>query len=132
MTTEKIAIPSNSPGGLESIMSDHFGHCDIFTVLTIQGNEVVAVATVDNVAHQAGSCLAPVGLLVETGVNSIFVGGMGKRPLAGFMEAGINVFWTGRSPKPAIKELVDELCNGKRQPMELTQVCTGGGNCHKH
>jgi predicted Fe-Mo cluster-binding NifX family protein len=117
MTSEKIAVPSNAPGGLDSLMSDHFGHCDLFTILTIQGNEVVAVSTVENVAHGAGGCLAPIGLL---------------RPLAGFQEAGINVFWLARSPKPAIKELVAELCTGKRQPMALSQVCKGHGDCHGH
>jgi hypothetical protein len=55
---------------------------------------------------------------------------MGKRPLAGFQKAGINVFWTARSPKPTIQELIEDLCNSKRQPMELTQSCKGQGDCH--
>jgi predicted Fe-Mo cluster-binding NifX family protein len=130
MTSEKIAVPSNSPGGLDSFMSDHFGHCDLFTIVTIQENEVLAISTVNNVAHGPGGCLAPIGLLAEKGVNSIVVSGMGKRPLAGFQEAGINVFWTVRSPKPTIKELVEDLCNSKRQPMELTQACKGHADCH--
>jgi predicted Fe-Mo cluster-binding NifX family protein len=132
MTSEKIAVPSTAPGGLDSLMSDHFGHCDLFTILTIQGQEVVAVSTVENVAHGAGGCLAPIGLLAEKGVNAIVVAGMGQRPLAGFQEAGIKVFWLARSPKPAIKELVAELCTGKRQPMALSQVCKGHGDCHGH
>ena len=130
MTSEKIAIPSNSPGGLDSLMSDHFGHCDLFTMVTMQGKEVLAVSTVNNVAHGPGGCLAPIGLLVERGVHSIVVSGMGKRPLAGFQKAGINVFWTARSPKPTIQELIEDLCNSKRQPMELTQSCKGQGDCH--
>jgi predicted Fe-Mo cluster-binding NifX family protein len=111
-------------------MSDHFGHCDLFTIVTMQGNEVLAVSTVNNVPHGAGGCLAPIGLLAEKGVDSIVVSGMGKRPLAGFQDAGINVFWAARSPKPTIKELVEEFCNSTRQPMELTQACKGHGDCH--
>ena len=132
MINEKIAVPSNNPGGLDSLMSGHFGHCDLFTILTIQDNEVVAVGTVNNVAHVAGGCLAPVGLLAEKGVDSIIVAGMGKRPLAGFQDVGINVYWTERTEKTIITDVVEDLCNGKRQSMDLTQVCKGGGNCHKH
>ena len=132
MTIEKIAVPSNNPGGLDSTMSDHFGHCDLFTILTIEGKKVMEVSTINNVEHSAGGCLAPVSLLAENGVSSILVSGMGKRPLAGFQEAGINVFWTALSPKPTIKELVEDFCNSTRKPMELVQACKGGGNCHKH
>ena len=132
MTNEKIAVPSNNPGGLDSTMSNHFGHCDLFTILTIQGKEVIEVSTVNNVEHGAGGCLAPISILAEKGVNSIVVSGMGKRPLAGFQEAGINVFWTAQSPNPTIKELVEDFCNKTRQPMELTQACKGSGNCHGH
>ncbi|MBU0485058.1 MAG: dinitrogenase iron-molybdenum cofactor biosynthesis protein [Proteobacteria bacterium] len=132
MTIEKIAVPSNTPGGLDSVMSDHFGHCDLFTILTMQGKEIIEVSTVNNVEHGAGGCLAPINLLAERGVNSIVVSGMGKRPLAGFQEVGIKVFWTALSPKPTIKELVEDFCNTTRQPMELIQACKGSGNCHNH
>ena len=132
MTIEKIAVPSNKPGGLDSIMSGHFGHCDLFTILTIQDNQIIAVNTVNNVVHVPGGCLAPVALLAEKGVNSIVVAGMGKRPLAGFKDVGINVFWTDRKEATTIEDIVGDLRNNKRQPMDLTQVCQGGGNCHNH
>lgn len=31
----RIAIPTNSPGGLDADRSDHFGHCDIFAMVDI-------------------------------------------------------------------------------------------------
>lgn len=129
MTIEKIAVPSHAPGGLDSVMADHFGHCDLFTILTMRDQEIIEVSTVNNLPHSAGGCLAPVGLLAAKGVHSVVVAGMGKRPLTGFQEAGINVFWTARSPKPTIKELIEDFCQQPRQPMQLTQVCKGGSNC---
>lgn len=42
----KIAIPSNSPGGLEADRSDHFGHCDVFTIVDLDAekNSIKTVA----------------------------------------------------------------------------------------
>ncbi|MCW5199955.1 dinitrogenase iron-molybdenum cofactor biosynthesis protein, partial [Desulfobulbus sp. F1] len=88
-----VAVPSDNPGGLAANISGHFGHCDLFTLINIQEGKVASVDTVNNVAHSAGGCLAPVNLLRDKGVGAIVVGGMGARPMQAFAEAGIAVYY---------------------------------------
>jgi predicted Fe-Mo cluster-binding NifX family protein len=47
---------------------------------------------VPNRPHAEGGCLEPIQLLADLGATDIVVGGIGRRPLLGFQEAGIAVF----------------------------------------
>jgi predicted Fe-Mo cluster-binding NifX family protein len=78
----RIAIPTNSPGGLDSERSDHFGHCDIFTLVDIdEKHEIKDVAIIQNGDHEAGGCMVPVKILQDAGAESIIVGGLILRHL---------------------------------------------------
>ena len=131
MTTRKIAVPSNSPGGLEGERSEHFGHCDLFTLVTMQGEEIVAVETMTPPPHGPGGCLTPISLLKEKAVNAIVVSGMGKRPLAGFQEAGIEVFWAPQETSTTVSSVIAGLQQNLFKAMAPVQACTGH-NCHAH
>ena len=72
-----LAVPSNNPGGLEAIRSDHFGHCDLFTLVTIKDGAIDKVETVSNQEHGAGGCMIPVQFLKDQGVDVLVVGGIG-------------------------------------------------------
>lgn len=91
---KKIAIPSAQPGGVEAALGMHFGHCDCYTLVDIDDNgEITAVSTIPCVSHAQGGCLAPVMYLAEQGVTDLLAGGMGMRPLMGFLQNNIQVFW---------------------------------------
>jgi predicted Fe-Mo cluster-binding NifX family protein len=122
-----IAVPSFTPGGLDAERSGHFGHCDLFTLVTVGGDKVVDVKVIENAPHHEGGCLDPVRTLAALGTTDIVVGGMGARPLAYFGELGINVF--ADQQVPTVGKVVDELLHGRVTPMSLEHVC-GGGNCH--
>ena len=53
-----VAIPSAFPGGLEAALGAHFGHCDLYTLVKIADGQVQEVATLPNVPHQQGGCMA--------------------------------------------------------------------------
>lgn len=126
----RIAIPSNKPGGLESGRSDHFGHCDIFTIVDLnEKNEVEKVSTIANGDHQAGGCMVPVKVLQEAGAEAIVVGGMGARPMQGFAGVGINVYFADRSTVKTVGEAVAKFSAGQLPTMSADQVCKGSGNC---
>jgi len=131
MTTRKIAIPSNAPGGLEGERSEHFGHCDLFTIVTLQGSAITAIDTLQPPPHGPGGCLAPISLLREQQIDAIVVGGMGKRPLAGFQEAGIEVFWADREGSATVSAVIAGLLENRFPLMAPVQACTGH-NCHGH
>jgi len=131
MITKKIAVPSNAPGGLEGQRSEHFGHCDLFTIVTLQGDAVLAVESLSPPPHGPGGCLAPIALLKERQIDAIVVSGMGKRPLAGFQEAGIEVFWAPKESPTTVSAVIAGMLEKRFQAMAPVQACTGH-NCHAH
>ena len=88
-----VAFPSETPGGLEAGLSDHFGHCAAFTLVSLESDEVKEVTILPNGGHAQGACLAPVMLLKDQGVEALVAGCMGMRPLAGFQQVGITVYF---------------------------------------
>ncbi|WP_281655638.1 NifB/NifX family molybdenum-iron cluster-binding protein [Eggerthella sinensis] len=96
--TMKLAIPTMGEAGLESQRAGHFGHCDCFTVVDIVDGEIVGTGVVANPPHEEGGCLRPVNLLAGAGVNAIVAAGMGMRPLMGFNQVGITVYFENQTP----------------------------------
>lgn len=125
-----VAIPSQNPGGMDASRSEHFGHCDVFTVVQLQEDREAEVRVVANVEHGAGGCTEPVRLLQDHGVTAIVVAGMGARPMQGFAEAGITVYYGDLTQVPDVKSVVTRLTGSGLPEMHPTQACKGSGNCH--
>jgi predicted Fe-Mo cluster-binding NifX family protein len=125
-----IAIPSKGNGGLDGRRSGHFGHCDVFTLVEVKDGRIAGERILANQPHASGGCMAPVAALAAEGVKAIVVGGIGKRPLMGFQEKGIEVFFD--SEREEIRPVIEDLVAGKLPRIHDDQVCSGGGNCHGH
>jgi FKBP-type peptidyl-prolyl cis-trans isomerase 2/predicted Fe-Mo cluster-binding NifX family protein len=125
-----VAVPSDTPGGLEAQISDHFGHCDVFTLVQIEGDAVGPVTTLPNDAHQSGECMGPVMLLKEQGAERLVAGGMGPRPLAGFQEVGIAVYF--KEGAETVRDAIELLIAGKCREFGPAQTCGGQGGCGSH
>ena len=87
----RIAVPSESPGGLDARRSGHFGRCECFTMVDVVDGQIGEVEVLHNAPHGEGGCLAPVLVLAEHNVDAIVVDGIGGRPLLGFNQVGIAV-----------------------------------------
>ena len=116
----KIALPSMAPGGLEAQISEHFGHSDVFTMVSIEDNKIAGAELVQNPPHSQGGCMAPVMLLKENGADAIIVTGIGMRPLAGFQQVGIKVF---SGVAGTIEFVVNEYLAGRLQSAGEDIVC---------
>jgi predicted Fe-Mo cluster-binding NifX family protein len=116
-----VAIPSVAPGGLEAPLAAHFGHCDVFTLITVGENGVDKVAVVPGVPHDHGGCMAPVNLLAGHGATALIAGGMGRRPLMGFNEVGIRVFHGADSE--TVSDAVFAFLAGRLPMFDLGQTC---------
>jgi FKBP-type peptidyl-prolyl cis-trans isomerase 2 len=126
-----IAIPSDHPGGLDSAISDHFGHCSAFTVVNVENGEIGEVSILENQGHEQGGCLAPVQFLKGHGVEILLAGGMGPRPLAGFQQVGIAVHF--KESAESVREAVDLFVAGGCPKFGEAQTCGGeGGECGEH
>jgi predicted Fe-Mo cluster-binding NifX family protein len=122
-TRMRLAVPSNGQGGTEAERSGHFGHCDCFTLIDIEDGDVVSVEIVDNPPHVSGGCLQPVNLLAGHGVTALVVAGMGARPLAGFNDAGIEVFF--ENVTPGVADVVALVADGQVPRMDTRNTCQG-------
>lgn len=126
-----IAIPSDAPGGLDSNISDHFGHCSAFTLVQVENGEVGEVKILENGGHEEGGCLAPVNLLKGEGVEILLAGGMGPRPLAGFQQVGIAVHFKGEAE--SVGDALKLFISGECPAFDEAQTCGGGGGgCGGH
>ena len=131
MTTSTIAIPTESDAGLNGRRSDHFGHSKMFTIVTMNGDAVAKVASLVNKPHQKGGCADVITHLREHGVDTVIAGGMGNGPFRGLQNAGIKVLYADSASFPDVQAAIDGMLHGKLTPMELRQLCKGGGNCHE-
>jgi predicted Fe-Mo cluster-binding NifX family protein len=120
-----IAIPSENPGGMEANLGAHFGHCDLYTLVSVDNGEVADVKVIPNVPHQQGGCMAPVNHLAQNGVNQLIAGGMGLRPLMGFNQVGIEVYYGGGAQK--VSDAVEAMLAGKLTQFQQEHTCGGGG-----
>ena len=83
----KIAIPSETDAGLESIRSGHFGHAAYMTVVEFDDDmNTVGVESVKNADHDAVGCGGVIDFVSGIGVDGIL-----SRRLFGLL------FWAQRS-----------------------------------
>lgn len=118
-----LAVPSIGEGGMDVERSGHFGRCDCFTVVDIVDGAVAGVRIVANPPHVDGGCLTPVNLLAGEGVNALVVAGIGGRPLAGFNDAGIAVYFDNE--RPLVSDAVEALIAGEVEIIDPGYVCGG-------
>lgn len=119
-----IAVPSNTPGGMDAGIGAHFGHCDLYTIVEVADGKVGEVTTLPNVPHQQGGCMAPVQHLANNGVGVLIAGGMGMRPLMGFNQVGIDVYFGADAAD--VRTAVEALLAGRLQRFTPEFTCGGG------
>jgi len=120
-----IAIPSSAPGGLDAPLGAHFGLCDLYTMVSVKDKAIESVEVIPNMPHQQGGCLAPVQYLAEKGAKKLIAGGMGFRPLMGFNQVGIEVYFGGEFQ--TVGDAVNALINGELPQFSQEHTCGGGG-----
>ncbi|MFP3983118.1 MAG: NifB/NifX family molybdenum-iron cluster-binding protein [Desulfurivibrionaceae bacterium] len=132
MDKKRIAVPSSRPGGLDGNRSQHFGHCDMFTLVDIDQGKISAVGILNNENNGAGSCTGPVQLLRQNGVDAVVVAGIGARPLQGCEDAGIAVYFAAEQAYLRVEDVVSDFTANRLARMDPTQACQGHGKCHGH
>lgn len=120
-----VAVPSTLPGGLDAPLGAHFGHCELYTLVAVEDDRVTDVKTIPNVPHEQGGCMAPVQHLAQNGAKVLIAGGMGMRPLMGFNQMGIQVYFGGEAQ--TVAEAVEALISGQLPQFGQQHTCGGGG-----
>jgi len=112
----KIALPSR-----HNLIDDHFGHCEYFTVFTIDNNKTILDEEI--IASPVGcGCKSNIAqTLSEMGVNIMLAGNMGEGAVNVLSNSGIQVF---RGCSGDVKEVALNWLAGS--------VVDSGDSCHEH
>lgn len=102
----------------QGMIAEHFGHCEGFTIYTIEGNKIIEKEFISNPGHRPG--FLP-NYLNELGINIIIAGGMGGGAIQIFDEKGIKVI-TGATGE--VDGAVQRFLDGKLKSL--------GSICHEH
>jgi predicted Fe-Mo cluster-binding NifX family protein len=124
MRSKTVAVPSMHPGGLDAMRSGHFGHCDAFTLIRVENGEIGDISVVLNPPHQQGGCQAPVDLLQQSRAEALIVGGIGMRPLMGFRQVGIDVYYGPEGE--TVRAVIEYFLEDRLILIQENQVCGGG------
>ena len=95
----KLAIPSETSDGLQSMRSGHFGHTPYFTIVEFDNDmNIVSTESVKNVDHDQYGCGGVIEYVLGLGVDGILTVGMGRPPLMRFTENGVIVYSETNTP----------------------------------
>lgn len=119
----KVAIPTKN-----SVVDDHFGHCEYFTVVTIEGDKIVQQEKIDS-QKTCGCKSEIVPMLKDQGVDTMLVGNLGMGAINKITNAGMKLI---RGCSGDITTLVNNFMEGK--VMDSLTVCHehGDGSGHGH
>ncbi|EGD47586.1 Dinitrogenase iron-molybdenum cofactor biosynthesis protein [Ruminiclostridium papyrosolvens DSM 2782] len=109
----KVAVASEG-----KMVTEHFGHCEGFTLFEVQDNQISRKEFIPNPGHRPG--FLP-NFLNDKGVNVIISGGMGGGAIEIFNEKGIEVI-TGASGDA--ETVVQNYLQGSLK--------STGSVCHEH
>jgi predicted Fe-Mo cluster-binding NifX family protein len=115
----KIAIATD-----KDYVSQHFGRCERYTIAEIKDGEVISREEVDAPAHEKG--VLP-DFISQFGVDTVIVGGMGRRAQDIFRNKGVEII-IGVSG--SIDEVIENLISGELVIGDNT--CTPGSGKGNH
>lgn len=117
----RLAVPSETPGGLDAARSGHFARSPSFTLVDLVDGEIAAVDVVENAPHRNGGCMSPVLTLGTNMVDAVIVAGIGHRPLLGCLQAGIRVF--AGEDRPDVRSVVEAFVEMELSPVGPDATC---------
>ncbi|MEO1927502.1 MAG: NifB/NifX family molybdenum-iron cluster-binding protein [Nautiliaceae bacterium] len=117
----RLVIPSDTPDGLLAKRGAHFGKAPFYVIVDIENNEIKDVDFVQNPGHAGGACGNAVMNIKNLGADTLIVAGIGARPLIGFKEAGIKVYFDNVSP--TVGEAIEKFLRGEIEEIKPENTC---------
>lgn len=111
----KIALPSSG-----DMIDSHFGHCEFFTVFTVNESAITGQETVPSPAG-CGCKSNIASVLADMGVTLMLAGNMGEGAVNVLKQSGIDVI---RGCQGRVRDIADAWLTGS--------VKDSGDSCHEH
>jgi predicted Fe-Mo cluster-binding NifX family protein len=112
----KVAVPTRN-----KVVDDHFGHCEAYTVFTVDANNNIEKAEMLPSPQGCGCKSNIAAILKERGVSVMLAGNMGSGALNILQNHGIQVL---RGCSGDVNQLVETFLNGN--------IEDSGEGCHHH
>lgn len=120
----RVVFPTNENEGYLSKRGAHFGKANFYTVITVDGEKIVDVESIQNPGHSTGNCGNAITNIMSFKPDALVVSGIGGAPAAGFEKAGLTVYRDQESE--TVQESVAKLLKGELAPLG------GQGTCSAH
>jgi predicted Fe-Mo cluster-binding NifX family protein len=117
----RVVIPTSTPDGLLAKRGAHFGKASFYVIVDIENNEIKDVDFVENPGHAGGACGNAVMNIKNLGADALIVAGIGVKPLEGFKQVGIKVYFDNISP--TVEEVIKRFIAGEIQEIEPQNTC---------
>lgn len=115
----KLAFPTIDNKGLESVLADHFGRAPIYTLVFSDTDDVNSIPNTGE--HFGGGFSAP-ALLEQQGAEVLICKALGRKAVARFNEAGIEIFITDKS---TVKDALEAYKNKELRSASEDEACAG-------
>lgn len=112
----KVAIPTRG-----NVVDDHFGHCEAYTVFTIDENRKIVKSEILPSPQGCGCKSNIAAILQETGVGIMLAGNMGNGALNVLNSYGLEVY---RGCSGDVRQVAEDFLQGK--------INDSGEGCHHH
>ncbi len=111
----KIAVSSQSSGGLEDYVSPVLARCPVFTIVDVEDDEIKSVTTLQNPAMSApmGAGMQAAQMLANQGVEAVIAGRVGPNAWAALNSLGIKFV---QASGIKVKEAIEKYIRGELQP----------------
>ncbi|MHA1266133.1 MAG: NifB/NifX family molybdenum-iron cluster-binding protein [Candidatus Helarchaeota archaeon] len=124
----RIAIPCDSPGGLYARISDHFGECDVFTIVEITPNctiESFKIKILENPDHF--NCGVLILRLKRQKVTLIILKSISRSPYEILQNEAIPVYFC----EGTVLDALTKFCSNQLEKLDEYHLCKGV-NRHNH
>ena len=116
----RVCIPTANDGGLEDIISEHFGRASTFTIVDLYSGETKVIR---NESVHMGGRLYPPEIMARERVDAMICKGIGVKALMRFSELGIDVYISEEGGK--VKDILESFRRGDLKKAGLGDGCPG-------
>ncbi len=116
----KLCIPTLGAGGLDAVVSEHFGRAPAFTIVDMANSEVTVI---QNTGEHFGGVGNTPDLVAAAGAEVLLCSGLGPRAIAAFEQHGIEVYVGARG---TVEDAIKAFQTG-----ELIAACESNA-CKEH
>lgn len=115
----KICIASESRGGLDDMVSMHFGRCPVFTIVEVENGEIRNVYVVPNQGAKSasGAGIQAAQIVINEGCNVAIAGAIGPNSAQALQMANVDM---RTSPPIKIGDAVMQYIQGQLPPAQIS------------